>query len=289
MTPVSFSHSSPFLPCNRNAAVTVIQMVSGVSSLNTPSAVWCKRGHKRKHPCLQAQKPFMKGPSTNTFGTLWSTAHTWSTEERIMVHKRFGWQMKGGRKRCQNRLNFGTSPLWTASTSRGHAAVTGGEAPVNGGWHNIPRRVLGREGKGGEGRAPRTRGRPKTPTGGLGRGRERGGGGGEGRWGWRGAGVHEALWCHRNVSPCQVQSSLAVIFWAIRVLILRTLASWQTRRLAEGVPHSYTGHTHTHTYWNTHRHTHTSGLIGILTETNNHWTTARNQHFPALKSSSSKV
>lgn len=88
---------------------------------------------------------------------------------------------------------------------------------------------------------------------------------GEGRWGWRGAGVHEALWCHRNVSPCQVQSSLAVIFWAIRVLILRTLASWQTRRLAEGVPHSYTEHTHTHTYWNTHtqtqshRATHTDG------------------------------
>ena len=79
--------------------------------------------------------------------------------------------------------------------------------------------------------------------------------GGEGRWGWRGAGVHEALWCHRNVSPCQVQSSLAVIFWAIRVLILRTLASWQTRRLAEGVPHSYTGHTHTHT----HTHTVSSG------------------------------
>lgn len=64
--------------------------------------------------------------------------------------------MKGGRKRCQNRLNFGTSPLWTASTSRGHAAVTGGEAPVNGGWHNIPRRVLGRE-RGGEARGGEVR------------------------------------------------------------------------------------------------------------------------------------
>lgn len=135
----------------------------------------------------------------------------------------------------------------------------------------------------------RSMGAGTTSRGGCWAGRGREARGGEGRWGWRGAGVHEALWCHRNVSPCQVQSSLAVIFWAIRVLILRTLASWQTRRLAEGVPHSYTGHTHTHSYWNTHRHTHTSGLIGILTETNNHWTTARNQHFPALKSSSSKV
>lgn len=59
--------------------------------------------------------------------------------------------------------------------------------------------------------------------------RARGGhrGQGSGQWGWAhhpeegvgqagegggGAGVHEALWCHRNVSPCQVQSSFAVIF-----------------------------------------------------------------------------
>lgn len=34
---------------------------------------------------------------------------------------------------------------------------------------------------------------------------------GEGRDGG-GAGAHEALWCHCNVSACQVQSSLAVIF-----------------------------------------------------------------------------
>lgn len=54
--------------------------------------------------------------------------------------------------------------------------------------------------------------------------------GGWGGWGWRGVGekgVHEALRCHRNVSPCQVQSSLAVIFWAIRELISRTLARWR--------------------------------------------------------------
>lgn len=92
--------------------------------------------------------------------------------------------MKGGRKRCQSRLNFGTSLLRTASTSRGHAAVTRGKAPVNGGWHNILRRVSGREGKGGEERMVVV----------------------------VEAGAHEALWCHRNVSLCQVQSSLAVIF-----------------------------------------------------------------------------
>lgn len=33
--------------------------------------------------------------------------------------------------------------LWTASTSRGHSAVTEGTAPVSGGWQE--RRVLGRE------------------------------------------------------------------------------------------------------------------------------------------------
>lgn len=86
--------------------------------------------------------------------------------------------MKGGRKRCQSRLKFGTSLLRTASTSRGHVAVTRGKAPVN-----ILRRVSGREGKGGEERMVVVV-----------------------------AGAHEALWCHRNVSLCQVQSSLAVIF-----------------------------------------------------------------------------
>lgn len=40
--------------------------------------------------------------------------------------------------------------LWTASTSRGHSAVTEGTAPVNGGWHSIEWRVLGREDRGRE-------------------------------------------------------------------------------------------------------------------------------------------
>lgn len=39
VTPISFSDSSPFLPYNRNAAVTVIQMVSRVLSLKTPFTV----------------------------------------------------------------------------------------------------------------------------------------------------------------------------------------------------------------------------------------------------------
>lgn len=61
-------------------------------------------------------------------------------------------------------------------------AVTRGKAPVNGGWHNIPRRVSGKEGRDGE----------VTVDG--------------------GAGMREALRCHRNVSLCQVQSTFAVIF-----------------------------------------------------------------------------
>lgn len=80
-------------------------------------------------------------------------------------------------------------------------------------------------------------------------------------WGgcWEVRIVGGPLWCHHNVSPCRMQLSLAVIFWAIRVLILRMLASWQTRGLAEGVSHSYA-------------------------DTHTHWTTASNQHFPVLQS-----
>lgn len=36
--------------------------------------------------------------------------------------------------------------LWTASTSRGHSAVTEGTAPVSGGWHSIGRIEEGRRG-----------------------------------------------------------------------------------------------------------------------------------------------
>lgn len=100
----------------------------------------------------------------------------------MMLHRRFREQMKGGRKRFQSRLNSGTSLFWTALTSRGHAAVTRGRAQVKGGRRSILRRVLGR---GGE--------RMRMVVGG-------------------GAAEHEALWCHHNVSLCQVQSSLAVIF-----------------------------------------------------------------------------
>lgn len=92
------------------------------------------------------KKPNLREQNSST--CIYNAQETWNTEDHVMVHKRFGWQMRAGRKQCRSRLNFGTSLLWTASTSRGHAAVTGGKAPVNGGWHNILRRVLGMEGEG---------------------------------------------------------------------------------------------------------------------------------------------
>lgn len=153
--PPSLSHPSSFLLFNRTAAWFRWSVESNFWT--HPLKV---REHnysimqtlpQKKKPTFTSTKTFKKG-QTLSHMYLWRTDHTWSTEEHIMVHKRFGWQMRGGRKRCQSRLNFGTSLLWTASTSRGHAAVTGGKAPVNGGWHNIPRRVSGREGREGEGR-----------------------------------------------------------------------------------------------------------------------------------------
>lgn len=76
--------------------------------------------------------------------------------------------------------------LRTAPTSRGHVAVTGGQGSGQRGLAQYPEEgvVQRGQGRGGE---------------------EEKGGGGAG-------GAHEALWCHRNVRPCRVQSLLAVIF-----------------------------------------------------------------------------
>lgn len=57
-----------------------------------------------------------------------------------------GWQ-----KMMPKQIELWDVSFWTASTSRGHAAVTGGKAAVNGGWRTIPRRVSGKERREGGG------------------------------------------------------------------------------------------------------------------------------------------